>query len=429
MDRRMKNVLILCDAFPPAFNPRMGYLCKYLPEFGWNPIIITEYSPQLIFTDLAVGKNVRYINFYWSKNKFYRALKYTFVFFADLLFNYKAIIVKKEALKTIKKYPVDLILSSSSCRTYSALVAQKIAKKQAIPFVMDLRDIVEQFPSNEHISKTFTGSSLLNRFIAAIITRKYLRQRNKIIGKAATVTTVSKWHKEKLSELNNNVQLIYNGYAPDLFYKNHIATDRFLISYTGRIESSDIKDPSLLFEAVYNLWQTNNINPSNLRIQFYLIDENSKKITRYLAQKYKVENFVDIFNTIESCLVPEVLNKSSILLLLANKADGEKSPHGIIGTKVFEYLAVQKPILCVRNDKSYLEELLANSNAGLAASTIPETTTFILEKYTEWQQNGITEQHVKVDFIQQFSRKYQAQQFVAIFENLLQNSARLKTSC
>lgn len=429
MDRRVKNVLILCDAFPPAFNPRIGYLTNYLPEFGWNPIIITEYSPQLIFTDLAVGKNVRYINFYWSKNKFYRALKYTFVFFADLLFNYKAHIVKREALKTIKQQPVDLILSSSSCRAYSALVAQKMANKQAIPFVMDLRDIVEQFPNNEHISKKFTGSLLLNTFFAFVITKKYLRQRNKIIKKAPCITTVSKWHVKKLSELNTNVQLIYNGYSPDLFYKNHTANKQFLISYTGRIESSDIKDPSLLFEAVFNLWQTNNIHPSNLRIQFYLIDENSKKIAFNLTRKYKVENFVDIFDTIESKLVPEVLNKSSILLLLANEAVQQNSPHGIIGTKVFEYLAVQKPILCVRNDKSYLEELLANSNAGLAASTVPETTTFILEKYTEWQQNGITNQHVKVDFIQQFSRKYQAQQFVAIFENLLQNSARLKTSC
>lgn len=428
MDRRVKNVLILCDAFPPAFNPRIGYLTNYLQEFGWNPIIITEYSPQLIFTDLTVGKNVRYINFYWSKNKFFRALKYTFVFFADLLFNYKALIVKREAQKTIKQQAIDLILSSSSCRAYSALVAQKIANKQAIPFVMDLRDIVEQFPNNEHISKKI-GFSLLNTFFASVITKKYLRQRNKIIKKAPCITTVSKWHVKKLSELNTNVQLIYNGYSPDLFYKNHTFNKQFLISYTGRIESINIKDPSLLFEAIVELSKTNHINPSNLRIQFYLIDENSKNIARNLATKYKVENFVDIFDTIESNLVPQVLNNSSILLLLANEAGQQNSPHGIIGTKVFEYLAVQKPILCVRNDKSYLEELLANSNGGLAASSVAETMAFILEKYTEWQQNGLTGQDVKVEFIQQFSRKYQAQQFVAIFENLLQNSVRLKTSC
>jgi hypothetical protein len=84
MDReKMKNVLILCDAFPPAFNPRMGYLCKYLPEYGWNPIIVTEYLPHNIFGNLSKVKDINYINFIFDKNGKINKLKYLFVFFAE----------------------------------------------------------------------------------------------------------------------------------------------------------------------------------------------------------------------------------------------------------------------------------------------------------------------------------------------------------
>ena len=45
----MKHVLILCDLFPPAFGPRMGYLCKYIQRYGWEPVVVTENMPACNF--------------------------------------------------------------------------------------------------------------------------------------------------------------------------------------------------------------------------------------------------------------------------------------------------------------------------------------------------------------------------------------------
>ena len=36
----MKKVLIVCDPFPPQFAPRMGYLVKYLGQFGWETHVV-----------------------------------------------------------------------------------------------------------------------------------------------------------------------------------------------------------------------------------------------------------------------------------------------------------------------------------------------------------------------------------------------------
>jgi glycosyltransferase involved in cell wall biosynthesis len=413
----MKKVLILCDAFPPAFNPRMGYLCKYLENYGWSPVIIAEYSPQNMYENLAGKHDVTYINYYFSKNKTWTKLKYAFIFLAELFFDYKSFVVKKEAIKKIKQHDISLILSSSSSRPYSALAASKINHIYGIPFIMDLRDIIEQFPNNEHISKKISHKKL-NDFLSKIITRKYLRQRNKILKKAAIITTVSDWHAKTLSKYNDNVKLIYNGFDPELFYQQTITNKQFVISYAGRVESREIKDPSIFFEAVAHLSAEKKIDSTIFRIRFYLTDHSSKGIIRSLAKKYKITDFINIFDTVQSTEIPQILNESSVLLLLANKSTGENSPKGIMGTKLFEYLAVEKPILCVRNDEACLEETIYNAQAGISASTVKETEKFLLEKYAEWQQNGYTSQAVDREYIQQFSRKCQAEQFVALFNEL-----------
>ncbi|MDR0768640.1 MAG: hypothetical protein LBE71_01855 [Dysgonamonadaceae bacterium] len=420
MDRTMKNVLIVCDAFPPAFNPRMGYLCKYLLEYGWNPIVITEYSPQNFYNDLAKGINVTRINYYWSKNNTLQKLKYAFVFLAELIMDYKHRAAKKKATVIVEKHGISLVLSSSSCRTYPAIAACQLAHRYNVPFVVDLRDIIEQFPNNEHISKQLPGiASFLNNALATVITKRFIRQRDKVLVKADAVTTVSSWHRETLSQYNKYVDLIFNGFDPDLFYPQTIQNDRFIITYTGRIESIELKDPSLLFAAVVDLSARKLINPETFRIRFYLTNEISKNIISALIQQYSVAEFTDCFDTVQNIELPKILNESSVLLLLTNKSSGAKCPKGIMGTKIFEYLAVEKPILCVRNDEACMEETINSARAGLAAATLKEVEHFIMEKYAEWQQHKYTRQQVNRPFIQQFSRKYQAGQFATLFQSLV----------
>ena len=416
----MKNVLIICDSFPPAFNPRMGYLCKYLPELGWKPIILTEYSPQNIYVNLSENQDITRINYYWSKNKIWQRLKYVFVFLADYFFNYKDIVIGRKARKIIKTKKIDVILVSSF-RTFPSLAAKRLSQKFNIPLIVDLRDIFEQSSNNELISKRLSNNLLINNLIADVIRKKLLRQRNKILKKADAVTTISEWHVQTLSKYNPNVKLIYNGFDSDLFFPQIIENKVFTIIFTGRLHSAELRNPTLLFETMSHLSKEKSLDVKKIRLQFYLMDEKSKEIIRSLAQKYAVADFVDVFDTVPSTEIPKILNHSSILLLLANKSTGENAPKGIMGTKIFEYLAVKKPILCVQNDEDCLEKTIKSANAGLAASDEAEVEAFIVEKFTQWQQNGYTQQSVNEEFVQQFSRKRQAEQFAELLGQLLKS--------
>ena len=413
---KMKKVLVICDIFPPAFAPRMGYLCKYLPALGWEPVVITEFIPQYIYKELSNEcQYVTYVNYYHASNKFIRTLKYAFVFMADFFFGYKDWKMTKIAQRQIEKHHISLILSSTY-RTFPLRTAHKISKKNNIPLVVDLRDIIEQFPDNEHISKKFTNIEFLNRFIANRLTKKLLNQRNHVLKDAAVVTTVSPWHVETLKQFAGNVQLIYNGFDPELFFPEINPAKTFKITYTGRLMSTALRDPSLLFEAVANLFAATKIEPETFRIQFYT-DNESKNMISAMAEEYDVARFIDYFGYVSNHVIPGILNESSVLLLLTNKSDATKTPQGIMTTKVFEYLAVEKPVLCVRSDEGCLEATLQETQSGIAANNVEQVEQFIMQKYAEWQQNGYTHQKIDTQKVRQYSRKAQAEQFIRIFES------------
>ena len=65
----MKNLLIVCDAFPPAFAPRMGAISKYLQELGWNVYVLTEKQESLGFFTEFCSQNVLELEYYKSSNK------------------------------------------------------------------------------------------------------------------------------------------------------------------------------------------------------------------------------------------------------------------------------------------------------------------------------------------------------------------------
>lgn len=415
----LKKVLLLCDAFPPAFAPRMGYLCKYLRSLGWDPFIITEQIDKNIDPILAQGQSVKYVKIYHFKKRYLAKLEWIIILIVDFFFNYKDFLFCKIAQQEINKDNYSLILTSSF-KTFPIYAAYKISRKNHLPLVVDLRDIIEQYTGYEYIDHQLTKINFFNQLILFFFKKKNFRQRNKVLKKADYITTISEWHADLLKQYNRNVKLIYNGYDPDLFYFQAKPTNQFRITYTGRIISLAMRNPAILFESVVTLVSQKSVNPEQFRIQFYT-DDRSKEFIHQLAQKYKIEEFIDYYEYVLFSEIPIILKESSILLLLTNQSSGN-GPKGIMTTKFFEYLAVEKPILCIRNDNGCLKRSIQKTQSGIAADTADEVSGFILEKYTEWQEKSYTHQEINKSCTEEFSRKYQAKEFVAIFDSIIKKT-------
>jgi glycosyltransferase involved in cell wall biosynthesis len=406
----MKKILILCDAFPPAFGPRMGYLCKYLLKEGWEPVVVTEALPEEMLSYLIPACPVVAVPYYSSKGGVGAKLQRGIFFLLDKCFGYKNTLLYRAAKKIVKQQGIELILCSTY-RDFPLQVASKLARLQHLPWVADLRDIIEQYAGLEYIARPLPWG--LTPLVAPAFKRQSIAKRNRALREAQAVTTVSPWHVEVLKPFNSNTHLIYNGYDPELFFPARHLSSQFVITYTGRIISRAMRDPSLLLEAIEQLSQEGLFTPNECRVRCYT-DAASRVILAAQAEEIGVTAYMDFREYVAATEVPRVLNESSVLLLLANKA-AEGGPKGMMTTKVFEYLAIEKPVLCVRSDESYLAALLAETGAGLAAVTVEEVVNFLKLYYAQWKEQGYTAVRSNQALIQTFSRAGQAQQFREVF--------------
>ena len=394
-----KQILILCEAIaPPAFTPRVLTLAQYLQHQGWQCTILTEECEQQAFnTDICpIYQMPAYHNL-----------------LADKLFYAKDKALYRYAVAHLDMSRFDLIF----CSTYyyfPLLAAKQLAQRYHLPLVVDLRDIAEQWGNQPYFTRRLTPCKVLDYCIGKLYERKQLRLRNRILHFANAVTSVSPWHQQLLEQYNPHTHLIYNGYDEQHFVAKDVKTPFFQIAYLGKLYSTSLRDPRLLFAALQSLLAQGLIDPQLLRVRFH-IDPDGQAQLHQLLQSYNLNQVIDIQGYIPRSEILDVMHQSSVLLVLTTQSTPQGT-HGIMGTKFFENIGVEKPVLCVRSDEECLAQVIAQTTAGLAATTVEEVEHFLLNKYNEWLCNGYTRQAVTNKYL--FSRQHQAEQFIHIFNRI-----------
>jgi len=410
------KILIICDVYPPSFAPRMGYLVKYIKELGWATEIVTRgQDSDLSFQSLLGDEMVTRVKgisipMKTNKDKVIRLItqKQTHKKNANLISN--------RIIKDLNPDNYSLILCSTAHRTFLLDAAWQVAKEWNKPWIADIRDLDEQKPKTKQLKKL--GSNLFFDYFNNSFHKFLLKKRNLCFKSANEIVTITPWHVEQIKKYNKNTHLIYNGYYPEMFYPRPLSKQEiFKITYTGLIVSTEYRDPTLLFKAVNKLSEKGIIDKDYFRIQFYTPANKRYPILENSEYK-KIKDFIDFYDYVDTSEIPMILHESSILLLLTNvfKTDG---PKGIMTTKYFEYLAMERPILCVRSDENILEESINEANAGVAARNVDEVYDFLLKKWKEWEDIGYTTAEVNQKYTEQFSRKLQAKQFVGLFEKVI----------
>ena len=391
-----KRILILCEAIaPPAFSPRVLTLVQYLKEHGWHCTILTEECEQQPFdTDIC---------------PIYQMPAYHNII-ADKLFNAMDDALYQYAVSHLDMASYDIIF----CSTYYYFplrAAQLLSERYALPLCVDLRDIAEQWGNESYFTRRLTPCKQLDYCIGKLYERKQLSMRNRILAAANAVTSVSPWHQKWLSQYNDNTHLIYNGYDEDTFVPNNLVSDIFQICYLGKLYSTKLRDPRLLFEALEQLLDEQLLDANKVRVLFHTDAEGIHALAQ-LATNYHINSVLDLKGYVPRSEIVQIMHQSSIMLVLTTQSTPQGT-HGIMGTKFFENIGVEKPVLCVRSDEECLAQVISQTQAGLAATNVEDVKAFVLEKYQEWKQNGYTRQNVTNK--EQFTRQRQAEQFEQLF--------------
>lgn len=364
-----RRILIVSDPYSqPSFIPRLRFLCDYLVQCGYQPVVYTEQFQSHDFPHTyLIHEKPLYYRHSWQ---------WLLLALWSLITDWRNRQFSRWLCRQVQNDSFDLVF----CTTFSTFplrAALDVARLHHIPLFVDIRDLDEQVPDSQSQSHRRWWARPFRRIYRTV----NIRRRNRVLRHADCITTVSPWHVDFLRRFNANVHLIYNGYDPIQFYPQDIPSKEFLITYIGRI--FEFQSTSLIEQAVRELALP------GLRLNLHTPDCNPIPISE----------------------VGDEIRRSSILLVLTNP-----SAHGMMTTKFFEALGCEKPILCTPSDESLLAQTIRDTRAGLASSDLDEIKAFIIDKYHEWQTRGYTRQ--PVIGTDRFSRQHQAEQFLQLFQSL-----------
>ena len=415
-----KNILVFCDGFnAPSYNPRVRYFCDFFLKKDWEISIVAEkFEDEKLIPKKA---KILTLPYYKHKTGFLSKIEWFFKFVINLCFDHKGTFFYKKTINFIENKKIDLVLCSAFY-SFPLTTASKTADYLNVPLIVDMRDMPEQVPNNNHLIQ-HKIPPIFGKSISKLYQKRHLSRRNKVLKSAVHITTISAWHANLLKKYNDNISLIFNGFDENIFIPDVQKTEHFVISFFGRFYDEKLRNPSIFFSALKNLEKKQEINTKNIVVQWF-VDEKTKKIVSQYAEKLDVLKFMQFKNLISPEKVPLAMNKSSILLLVEN--DENQKAYGIFGTKIFEYIGVNRPVLCTPDNKGNLAEILKEIDCGLVSSDATEIENFVLEKYAEWQKNGFTKGTVSEENRKNFSRKNGAEILEKILLEQRTKTASLK---
>ena len=375
----MKKVLIITYYWPPSGGAgvqRWLKFAKYLPEFGWQPVILTvdpqyasypqrdeslakEIGPDcLVYTTksfelynlykfISGKKEVPYGGFAnESKEGFLQKvskfLRGNFLL-PDPRKGWNKYALKK-AEELIREYDIKTVVTTSPPHS-TQLIGLSLKKRLNIRWIADLRDPWTDI----YYYHQFKHTALARK-----IDRSYERQ---VIEQADVIVSVSEDVKRIFAEksrmpIAEKTVVVPNGYDEEDFkLKDLPAESRKIITYTGTI--SEAYDVDKLLEALVRLDE---------RLKEQLLIRFVGKIPQAVEQRFRDTGLeIELMGYVDHQKSIEYLLRSDLLLLVLPKVNNNK---GILTGKFFEYLASQKPILAIGPVDGDLARIILDTNCG-----------------------------------------------------------------
>ena len=448
----MKKVILIAFYFNQVneiASKRLRALAKYLPQFGWEPIVIVpdlgfipkendDLNCRIIYTEYEdmfshFSNKFKKSKSIDSNNSNFNDSKDSIEFNEDKLkdsTSYSNPIVSKaisiageifaypdgmkywhesalkEASKIMDNEEIDAIISSSwpiTCHT----IAKDLKDRHDVPWIADLRDL---WNLNPYVSHTFI--------------REYFEKRLelKTFENADALTTTTDLAAETLSTLHpmSRIVPILSGFDKDDFKfleelvskKDDFSTEfseKLKFIYAGSLYGGK-RDPTYLFEAIRQLEDENKLDSSKISIEFYGDSTGLEEI----ANRYGLLDIVHIGGKIAH---EEVLKKqlnSDVLLLIS--WDNEKEKMFIPG-KIYEYFALKKPVLSIGYKEGSLKDLIGETKVGYHVSGLESTKEALLEIYNEFVENGTVELNADIN-IEDYSMENMAKKFADLLNEL-----------
>ncbi|MBC7863828.1 MAG: glycosyl transferase family 1 [Bacteroidia bacterium] len=385
----LKKVLIITYYWPPSGGSgvqRWLKFAKYLPEFGWEPIIFTVENGEFPVIDESLLKEIPkgltvikkpiwepfnlYKKFTGQKKEekfghgfaaekksggFKKTLQNTAVWVRGNYFipDARKFFIKPsiEFLeKYLKENNITHVITTGPPHSMH-LIGLGLKKKLNIKWIADFRD---PWTGVYYFKDLKLSNSSFN---------KHRELENEVLLNADKIISVGKNLKINLDELAGKEKMkdrsvvITNGYDFDLKEnKTQLSGSEFSITYTGLFSKDQNHDA--LWEAMGELLEENKEFRKALKIKTYGKIDASILIA---LEKNGLQNNFEKFEYIPLNEIGEVQRRASLLLLCINHYPGEKE---MLTGKLFDYICSNRPILNVGPLDGDAADIISETQTG-----------------------------------------------------------------
>lgn len=416
-----KKILIITYYWPPAGGPgvqRWLKFAKYLPEFGWKPIIFTPENPSYPLIDESlikdVPQNLEIIKTnIWEpyqlaeklnkSNKKFKAgqfdvgnnqswkSKLSIWVRGNFFIPDARVFWVNPSVKFLEQYlkinNIDVVVTSGPPHSLHLIGLQLKKQFPDIKWIADFRDPWTEISYYKHLKLTNKSD-------------KKHRQLESNVFKNADITLATSYtDAENFRKNGANAVCITNGFDESdssKTLKPLNSPTHFTLSYIGVLEQ--LRNPENLWKSLDDLVKTNSDFAENFRLKF--VGKIDDKILDSIENS-SLKNHIDNLGYLSHDKAIDEMANSSMLLITNFPTESSK---GIIPGKIFEYLATGKQIISFGPDEADVAKILDESKAGkhFSYKDSEAIKNFIIEKFELWRSGNLSE---NTGNIEQFSRR------------------------
>lgn len=351
---------------------------KYLPSFGWKPVVFVpqnpeypEYDPSLE-KDVPVGLEIMRCPI-WEPFGIYKKLTgrrkddrlgasflsekkpagrmHNFMlwiranFFIPDARKFWVNPSVRFLSRYLKENPVNVVVTTGPPMSVH-MIGFRLKRKTGLPWLADFRD--------PWTSVDFYHELNLMRWAD----RKHHRMERQVLESADQVTVISRGMAEDFGQIvSRPYHVITNGYDQEDFATTETELDRkFSIAHFGSLGKA--RDPEVLWQALSDMKIEIQHFSGNLEIKLggHVDYQVMESIRRYGLE----EHLNRIGYLLHGAMVQELM-RSQVLLLVINNTPSAR----LIATgKVFEYLAARRPVLCIGPEDGDAAGIVREAEAG-----------------------------------------------------------------
>ena len=436
-----KNLLIVAYYFPPSGGPGVQRVLKhvrYLPEFGWNPIVLTVSNgdfparDESLLKEIPVGLQVERTHIYEPydlyrlltgkkkgtaidvnvikkegqksgfKDQLAEFIRATF-FIPDARIGWM-ISAPKAIDNLVKSTGIDAVYSSSPPYTCS-IIARYAKRKYKLPWVAGFRDPWTGFISSPN-------RWILPSMIDRAMEKSVFKEADQIecAWKGIIKDALSKYPDIDPNKFHH----VPNGFdSADYPVTSSQRNNRFTITYTGSMYGR--RNPSSLFEAIEKLLLNNRISKEEFLLRF--IGRFGNEVHE-MFDKSSFRDSIELISYIPHSESIEYLMRSDVLLLVV---DESKESEEIVPGKVYEYIGTRIPVFAIAPEHSAIAELMEETKAGSVAhqTNVEKIGEIFMNYFNQWKFQT-SEFKPNVTAVNAYERKESARKLSLLLNSLVQ---------